>query len=289
MKNKLKLLTIGLAAMFFYKAACFAETITTSDFKVIETKVLNADENTLVIFDVDDVLLHPKDQILKIHNKPYSEEIYKQIEARYTQADAQELYSYSLLQRQNGPVDKRMITLINQAQNKGIPVIALTNCLTGAFGKIASLEDWRIQELKRIGYHFDKAWKNFKEKSFNEIQPKEPNRFPVFKQGAIFTANTPKGDTLKAFLNYTEQKPKKIIFIDDKKKYLESVEAFAQGVGIEFLGIEYTAVKESKIEPLNKERANLQFEILEKEHKWLSDEEADARIRKGKNDHNRPS
>lgn len=59
------------------------------------------------------------------------------------------------------------------------------------------------------------------------------------------------------------------------------METFAQEGGIEFLGIEYTAIKESKIEPLDKERADLQFKVLEKEHKWLSDEEADARIRTG--------
>lgn len=148
----MKLFTIvRLAAMSFYTAICFAETIATSDFEIIEAKVQEADENTLVIFDVDDVLLHPKDQILKIHNKPHAEEIYKQIEARLTQAEAQELYSYSLLQRQNGPVDERIITLIDQIQSKGIKVLALTNCLTGTFGKIDSLEDWRIQELKRVG------------------------------------------------------------------------------------------------------------------------------------------
>lgn len=49
--------------MTFYTTICFAETITTSDFKAIEAKVQIADKNPLVIFDVDDVLLHPHDQI----------------------------------------------------------------------------------------------------------------------------------------------------------------------------------------------------------------------------------
>ena len=44
--------------------------------------------------------------------------------------------------------------------------------------------------------------------------------------------------------------------------------------GIEFVGIEYTAVKDKKIAPLNQERARLQLAVLEKEQRWLSDEEA---------------
>lgn len=43
---------------------------------------------------------------------------------------------------------------------------------------------------------------------------------------------------------------------------------------IEFVGIEYTAAKDKKIAPLNQNRARLQLSVLEKEQRWLSDEEA---------------
>jgi len=43
---------------------------------------------------------------------------------------------------------------------------------------------------------------------------------------------------------------------------------------IEFIGIEYTKALEEK-EALNKNTAQLQFEVLEKEKKWISDTEAD--------------
>ena len=89
-----------------------------------------------------------------------------------------------------------------------------------------------------------------------------------------------KGEALKAFLNYTDLQFEKILFVDDKREYLESVAKFAREASIEFLGIEYTAVEDSKIEPLNKERVKLQLDVLEKEYKWLSDEEADLQINK---------
>ena len=71
---------------------------------------------------------------------------------------------------------------------------------------------------------------------------------------------------------------KKIIFVDDKKKHIESVEKVVENLGILFVGIEYTAVKDAKVEPLNKARAEFQFEVLETEHKWLSDDKADVRM-----------
>jgi hypothetical protein len=85
----------------------------------------------------------------------------------------------------------------------------------------------------------------------------------------------PKGEVLKAFLDYAELSPKKIIFVDDKEKNLKSVEAFAREAKIPFIGFQYTAIVDRSKSLLNEKRAQLQFEVLEKEHKWLSDEEAD--------------
>jgi hypothetical protein len=44
---------------------------------------------------------------------------------------------------------------------------------------------------------------------------------------------------------------------------------------IKFIGFEYTAVADRSKVLLNEKRARFQFEVLEKEHKWLADEEAD--------------
>jgi hypothetical protein len=49
---------------------------------------------------------------------------------------------------------------------------------------------------------------------------------------------------------------------------------------IEFIGIEYTKALEEK-EALNKNTAQLQFEVLEKQKKWISDTEADKLLNSG--------
>ena len=239
------------------------------------------DVDTLVIFDVDHVLLQPKDQLLSRHYIEKFRDFCKKSETRLNTVQILELYTSMLMQRAFEPVDKRFIQLIDNIQTNRVKALALTHCRTGQWGKISSMEDWRIKDLKHLGYYFDKSWNNIENKLFDYLPSNSSRIFPAFKQGIVFTGEGfHKGEALKAFLNYTDLQFEKILFVDDKREYLESVAKFAREASIEFLGIEYTAVEDSKIEPLNKERVKLQLDVLEKEYKWLSDEEADLQINK---------
>ena len=60
----------------------------------------------------------------------------------------------------------------------------------------------------------------------------------------MFCASNSKGDGLKALLNTTAFTPKKIVFVDDKEKYLRSVMEAATDLGIEFVGIHYAHLAE---------------------------------------------
>ena len=80
-------------------------------------------------------------------------------------------------------------------------------------------------------------------------------------------------------MGYAKLTPRRIIFLDDLSANLLSVQDLCQKLGIEFLGIHYTAVQNSSPKRLlNMDIATLQFDILEKEKKWISDSEADALI-----------
>jgi hypothetical protein len=269
----MKAYSLIFIVLLLFVSTCFAEIIKTNDYKVIESHLTHADQETFIIFDVDDVLLQPQDEILKKQNKPFLETIEKELETRLPETATQDLYSLILLQRIVEPVDKRMKTLIKKLQKKKIKVIALTNCATGSFGTINAMQNWRIAELKHLGYDFGKPWSHIHERFFHGV--KDIKRPPMFKKGVVFASGVSKGAALEAFLAYTNLRPKKIIFIDDKRKYLESVEEYTTLENIEFLGIEYTAVKDSRLSPLDEERAKLQFVILEEEQQWLSDEKID--------------
>ena len=261
---------------------CFAEIIQTNDTKVIKKTLESIDTDTLVTFDIDDVLIIPKDQILQTKNRKYLEKLNQRLEQSVGKKNADIFYSIIFTQRDNGPVDVKMKDIISELQSKGIKVLALTNCFTGSFGNIESMEDWRYNELKKHGYHFDLSWRVLKPKVFTGLEKTgkglsaKNSSMPVFKSGIVFTSAVSKGQALEAFLQYARIVPKKIIFVDDKRKHLESVEEIAKSHNIPFIGIEYTAVSNIPASPLSEKRANLQYEVLEKEKKWISDSEADA-------------
>lgn len=243
-----------------------------------------ANKETLVIFDVDDVLIIPKDQILQAQNRKRLEKLNQRLEESVGKENADIFYSIIFMQRDNGPVDIKMKDIISELQSKGIKVLALTNCFTGSFGDIESMEDWRYYELKKHGYHFDLSWRALKPKVFTGLEKigkglsAKSSSMPVFKSGIVFTNAVSKGQALKAFLQYAGIRPHKIIFVDDKRKHLKSVEELAKSHNIPFIGIEYTAASNIPTSSLNEKRADLQYKILEKAKKWISDSEADELI-----------
>ena len=276
----IKFLTTVLLVISCFSIPCFAEAVKTNDIEILEQYMNQADKNTLVIFDVDDVLLVPKDQILQAHNKEDQLLLRKKLEKSVDKSEAEKLFSIIFEERKNGVVDPKMPQLITELQSRGIKALGLTNCFTGKFGNITAVETWRTDELEKNGYHFVKSWKSIKQKSFMYMALNTQESPPLFTRGVIFASSAPKGDALEAFLKYAKFMPTKIIFIDNKTKHLESVKKFAQIHNIPFIGIEYTVVADSKAKPLNKKRAEFQFEILQKERKWISDEEAERMMLK---------
>lgn len=271
---------IFIALTCFYNI-CFAEIIQTKDTKVIENVLTSIDTDTLIIFDVDDVLMYPKDQILRSENADACKELVKQLKQRVGKDKIQDVTSIILLARKNKPVDPKMINLIDTLQKNNIKVLALTNCATGKFGLIPNTENWRISELKSHGYYFYKSWPDLKDINLKLLMKDSNEANPVYKEGVLFVDQTgKKGAALDAFLTSVKIIPKRIVFIDDKSKNLESVAEFAKQNNIEFIGIEYTKALEEK-EALNKNIAQLQFGVLEKEKKWISDTEADRLLTHG--------
>ena len=63
-----KVIGFILLILAFYSNVCLAEIIHTNDIKVIEKTLESVDAGTIVIFDVDDVLMQADDQILKSKN-----------------------------------------------------------------------------------------------------------------------------------------------------------------------------------------------------------------------------
>ncbi len=74
------------------------------------------------------------------------------------------------------------------------------------------------------------------------------------------------------------KKFKRIIFIDDQKKYLEEVEKFCEGHGLDFVGIHYTESLLAPIPEFDFAKEKLRFNILKEEKVWLSAPELQERL-----------
>lgn len=289
--------TIFLSLVSFVSAA-HATIIETATLKSIKQTLELVDKQTLVIFDVDEVLIVAKDQILLSPYKQQLNALNKQLKAKHSEREAQILWSIAFKNRKNELVDQTVIGIFDALKAKDIKTILLTNAWTGAFGTIPLLEDWRIQELKKFGIAVSWSFPNTELIIFTNLTGVASNkvtssvassleskngqknsRMPVFKKGVLFTAERDKGNLLRIFLDKVNWHPKKNIFVDDKAKNLDSVQAYCNSAGIQFVGFHYTAVADRKVLPLNEQRAKFQFKVLEKEKRWLSDQDADEYMR----------
>lgn len=256
-----------------------AEITQTATLQPIIEAIAQSSEDTLVIVDVDDVLIKANDQILQLAHKPELNKIIAGLAQKYPLSRIQELTSIVMLQYQNSLIDPKIKDVFQLLNDKNIKFIALTAADTGKLGYIASIEDWRIQSLKNFGFDFSSSFPDLQPITFENLpSTKNPARFATYKTGILFSSDVPKGEVLKAFLAYAKSQFKQIIFVDDLRKNLDSVETFCNEVGIAYQGFEYTANAVSS--PLNEERVKLQIDTLINEGKWLSDIEADKNISK---------
>ena len=272
----MKLLNFILLSLFCLSANCFGDITPTNDFKVIEEYVNKADKDTLVIFDVDDVLAMPTDEFA--FNAPVRVELTQKLRECYSKNELRYLYSCVFERRTTQPVDPNMRDLIKSLEQRNIPAIALTGWWTGKYGKIAKMENLRFDALKDVDISFINTSPFKEDATFPEF--KNENGIPMLISGVILTSLADKGLVLKAALEKFNLHFKRIIFIDDNLKYLKSVEKVCCEINTPFQGIHYGAASIAPLPILDKEKEELHYKILEKEHIWLLDKELEERIRK---------
>lgn len=274
---KIKVIIIWILLILLPCEAAFPDILKTHTFTPVEIALSNVDKDTLVVLDVDEVLITSVDQYFKRPRGPVNDKLYSEFKKDLSPERYDYLDSILYLESKFKVTNQKLIQLIKKLQENHIPVLALTAVSPGKLGKIQSRADWRIQHLKGFGISFAEYWNKIKSKYFTEFKVNDSRKQPLFKSGILFSSNTPKGEVLKAFLAYINLKPKKIIFLDDMRKNLESVEYFCNQQGIEFLGFEYLA-SYTQVKPINEELVRFQLNTLKSKEYWLNDEEAEKQL-----------
>lgn len=240
--------------------ASFEERLTEKD----------VDSSVLVLFDVDETLITPKDAILKKCNANIAQKLLREYHISYDIDFKSFEYFLSIIfaAAQFELVNDKSVALVYDLQERGIPTLAFTAAGTGKFGIIEKLENWRFDQLKNLGLDFQ----SFLGPLCLHWDAQYPEKAPLFFRGILFSSNQPKGIVLAEFLQKIKGNFSKIIMIDDKSKFLESVERSSQKENIPFEGYLYHEYCKYPC-PIDLEVAQYQFKTLIEEERWLSDKE----------------
>ena len=274
-KNLIKsIILMAFSAMYTVSA----NIVETNSLVPFEDAAESADKDTIVIFDVQEVLMVAKDQILTPLYKSDFRTIKDRIIATYSLHDQERLFSIILRNYETENVDPTLIKTLEDLKLKGVKALALTSGYTGKYGVIESRENLRLERLKKIGINFKDSFLNVEPIIFLHLKGADPKYLPMFKDGVLFACRLSKGEVLKAFLQKVNYKPKKIIFVDNQLKNIEDVEAYCADEAIEFTGFHYNFVRSKGKTELDKNLVDYQFKTLEERGIWLSDGEARSQL-----------
>lgn len=241
----------------------------------LERLIPQIDGDTLVLFDVGDVLLVSENALLQGTIKAAREQLRATYLAPLGQERHKYLWSLVLLAERRQLVEQHTPQVIKNLQQKGAKAMALTALQTGKVGAIESMEDWRLEHLRTHGIQFTQVAAPHEYFVLDELV--QDGYSPVYKNGALFTHKHSKGQALTAFLNRITWKPLHIVFIDDKRALLDDVALAAQALSIPFSGFHYQVAR-ALCKPLDEQLAERQFKHLAEHEQWLPEGEARKKL-----------
>lgn len=216
---------------------------------------------TIVIFDIDNTLLesaqmlgsdmwfeHRIHEYLNLGNPP--EEAVSKASRDWTEVS--ESAKVQLIEKETPP-------LIEKLQRQGIPTMALT-------ARKLSLMERSLGQLEENGI-------SLKEKTLSSESVSVKDADDALFQKGIFTVGTNnKGKILVALFKKLNLTPKRIVFVDDKQKNVENVDAALTEAGIEIFAFRYGAA-DKKVKAFEPKLASAQYDFFKKNSRILSDEE----------------
>ena len=125
-----------------------AEIIKANNFAILKNEVMkSASKDSLVLFDVDDVLISPTDEFNFCSKN--RKDLKKEISQNKSKQEVQVMFSDFFLKRKVKLVNENMPKLLKFLKEKRIPVSALSSWWTDNFGTIQEMEKQRLKELEQ--------------------------------------------------------------------------------------------------------------------------------------------
>jgi len=209
--------------------------------------------NTLVIFDIDNTIARPIQELSSdewfchlvdsrmAQGHDYITSIYYALPAAF----------YAQFNIPLTPTEHGIKELLANLSNKGIAVMALST-------RSLFIAERTLEQLDNIGIEFYAP-------QFDPSDLVLPMLHPCFyKHGILFGGNNDKGQALMCLFNLMNYRPETVIFIDDKMKYVVSVESALEQEGINYYGIRYSGC-DDRVKNFDPEKAQAQYrELIQK-------------------------
>ncbi|MCI5053176.1 MAG: DUF2608 domain-containing protein [Simkaniaceae bacterium] len=177
-------------------------------------------EGTLVVFDIDYVLVRPVDKAFHMGNIIKHRSVVKSYHSHLSPM-AKDMGASFLVSGELELMESELPTLIERLEKGGATSVALTAVKSDTPW---SQKGWRYEQLKKLGIDFSKPFE-LKSKVFEEVDHEVK---PVFDRGILMSngqrTGPNKGLVLKAFIEEVGLEPKRIVFIDDNKDNLIAME-----------------------------------------------------------------
>lgn len=245
---------------------------------VIKMLKLINNKDTLVIFDVDDVLIISNEDNDFRH--PYRAQLWQELQNKLLpDTEKIEILQSRIISTIKWQlIESRILKMFNYLHMHNISTIGLTAMGTGKFGVIKKKEDFRIEGLKSVDVSFASLTPLKSQELVAQLSNANmihKNRctgtsgVPMLKEGIVFTAGVDKGIMLEYMLNKHKYCPKNFIFVDDLFVNIESIKNLSLKLKVNFYGFHYKAASFMPLPIIDPKLENLRFKILEQEGCWL--------------------
>ena len=262
-------LTIFLMTWIF---SCQSEIKEITNMKDLFNYLSEAHSKTLVIFDVDMVLVQPSDPAFQMANMKRFSSIAKRIMKEVP--SEKQITFLSLMTLSSCPIliDDHMPQYLEQIIEKKIPMMAMTANLTGEFNTIRCMEKWRVASLQRLGIHFSRSAPYQSSLVFDHL-PSYRGYYSTYLEGILFVNGTQvsKGEALLSFFEKANFYPHQVVFIDDREDNLKSVEVSLQKFhpSIKYVGLHFLGAQGYPSKQISEEEFESKWQKLADEAKQL--------------------
>jgi hypothetical protein len=243
--------------MLFRLAFMLLFCLTSLEARIIETKQIKdvlplIDEDTWFLVDLDNCMFEAAQALG--HANWFYDELQQRMQKGMSRDEAiNDAYPHWIKTQRVCKVkslDENFVPTLLSLQNKGVTIMGLTH-------RQPSVADSTARQVGSLGFDFLTTAPS--RDSF-AIPSKTPT---LYFQGILFVGDyNKKIDVFESFLSIIKQSPRKIVFIDDKRKNVDELEALTKK-GIEYIGIHYTAIEDAKPVYI-REVAEFQYKFLDK-------------------------